>query len=205
MKDLMLLRFACKHFDVTKKIDSALLHEVLDITRLSPSSYGLQAWKFIVITNQELKEKLAPAAYNQPQITESAALVVFCGRTDISGDQGVIARYVAKAKADLQMSEEQVKGFTGMLTGDLPNRPPEALKAWTQHQVYLAAMTLMLAAAEKGIDTAPMEGFDPGKFAEILGLPEYMHPAVIVAMGYRNMTQPPKTRFDFDDVVEMRA
>ncbi len=203
--ELMEWRFACKHFDQNKKIDDKSLRDILNTARLSPSSYGLQPWKFIVITNDDIKKQLAPACYNQPQITESSALVFFCARTDIQGDDGMVQKYIKKFQKDMNPSEEQLKGFSGMLTGDLYNRSPEALQAWTQRQVYIPAMTLILAAAEKGIDSCPMEGFDPGKVTQILQLPSFIIPTVLVALGYRSMNQPPKTRFDFNDVIEIRS
>lgn len=204
MKELMQWRFACKHF-TDQKLDDATLHELLDNARMSPSSYGLQAWKFIVVTNKDLKQKLAPACYSQPQITESSALVFFCARTDIEGENGVLNRFIKKSHADLNKTDEESAQFKAMLEGDLLNRTPEARKAWAQRQVYIPLMTLITSAAEKGIDSCPMEGFVPDKVAEALELPEYLHPTAIVALGYRNMEQPRKTRFDFEEVVEIRS
>jgi nitroreductase len=205
MKDLMQWRFACKHFDKTKKIDESMLKDLLDTARLAPNSFGLQAWKFMVIVNDELKAKLAPACYNQSQITEASALVFFCARTDIEGEEGVLNRYMIKSQADLGKTDEEREAYREMIGGLVKSKSPEGQKNWVQRQVYLPAMTLILAAAEKGIDSCPMEGFNPEAVAEVLGLPAFMHPTVLVSLGYRNMPQPPKTRFDFDDVVEIRA
>lgn len=205
VKDLMKSRFACKHFDKAKKIDDSALKDLLDTTRLAPNSYGLQGWKFIVITNDELKAKLAPACFNQPQITEASALVFFCARTDIEGENGVLNHYMLKSQKDLGTTDEQRESYREMIGGFVKSKSPEDLKTWLQKQVYLPAMTLILAAAEKEIDSCPMEGFNPQGVAEVLSLPATLHPTVLVSLGYRNMPQPPKTRFDFDDVVEIRA
>lgn len=201
MREAVEFRFACKHFDVNKKVEDSVLHELLDLTRLSPSSYGLQPWKFIVIKNEELKSALAPACYGQPQITEAPCVVVMCARTDIVN---VLEEYVAKSKVDLGYTDEQSEGFKQMIVGSVLSRVDEDIKVWAQKQVYLAGMSLMLVAAEKGIDSCPMEGFQPDKVSEVLGLSKELVPTLIVPLGYRNMEQPKKTRFDFEAVVEER-
>ncbi|MDP2642247.1 MAG: NAD(P)H-dependent oxidoreductase [Candidatus Peregrinibacteria bacterium] len=204
MKEVVEFRFACKHFDAAKKIEDGVLHELMDLTRLSPSSYGVQPWKFIVVTNEDLKKALAPACYNQPQIVEASCVVVMCARTDLAGDNGVLHHYVLKSKADLGYSDEESVSFGNMLSTSLLSKSSEELKAWAQKQVYLAGMELMLVAAEKGIDSCPMEGFEAAKVSEVLGLAKDIIPTLIVPLGYRNMEQPKKTRFDFDVVVEER-
>jgi len=201
MRDVVAFRFACKHFDAAKKIEDGVLHEILDLTRLSPSSYGLQPWKFIVIENDDMKKALAPACYNQPQITEACCVVVMCARTDVVK---VLDEYSAKSKADLGYTDEQSEGFKKMIIGAVLSRVDEDIKVWAQKQVYLAGMSLMMIAAEKGIDSCPMEGFEPAKVSEVLGLPQELVPTLVVPLGYRNMEQPKKTRFDFDAVFEER-
>lgn len=204
MRETVEFRFACKHFDAAKKIDDGVLHELLDLTRLSPSSYGVQPWKFIVVENDGLKAALAPACYGQPQIMESSCVVVMCARTDLAGDNGVLNQYVVQSKADLGYNDEQSEGFKKMLDSFLLSKSDEELKVWAQKQVYLAGMQLMLVAAEKGIDSCPMEGFDPAKVSEVLGLPKELVPTLIVPLGYRNMEEPKKSRFVFEAVVEER-
>ncbi len=201
MKDIMQFRFACKHFDVAKKVEDSVLRELLDLTILSPSSFGLQPWKFIVIKNQELKNTLAPACYNQPQIVESSCVVVMCARTDIAK---ILEEYCVKSKADLGYTDEQTEAFKNMIVGSILSRVDEDIKVWAQKQVYLAGMSLMLIAAERGVDSCPMEGFDPAKVSAVLGLPTELVPTLIVPLGYRNMEEPKKTRFDFDAIVEER-
>lgn len=201
MREVVEFRFACKHFDVSKKIDDGVLHELMDLTRLSPSSYGLQPWKFIVIKNDELKKALAPACYNQPQIVEASCVVVMCARTDVSK---VLEEFSAKSKADMGYTDEQSEGFKKMVNSVILSKSDDEIKTWAQKQVYLAGMNLMTVSAEKGIDSCPMEGFEASKVSEILGLSKELTATLIIPLGYRNMEQPKKTRFDFADVVEER-
>lgn len=200
----MEFRFACKHFDTEKKIDVDVLHEILDLTRLSPSSYGVQPWKFIVVETEDLKKALAPACYNQPQITEACCVVVMCARTDLAGDNGAIHQHVLKSKEDFGNSDEKSAAFENMISTSLLSRSSQEIKAWSQKQVYLAGMSLMIIAAEKGVDSCPMEGFEPAKVSEVLGLSEDLVPSLIIPLGYRNMEQPKKTRREFADIIEER-
>ena len=204
MKEVVNFRFACKHFDAAKKIDDGVLHELLDLTRLSPSSYGVQPWKFIVVKNDDLKKALTPACYGQPQVEEASCVVVMVARTDLAGDNGVLNQHVVQSKADLGYTDEESEGFKKMIDSVLLSKSDEELKVWAQKQVYLAGMQLMLVAAEKGIDSCPMEGFEPAKVSEVLGLSKELVPTFVVPLGYRNMEEPKKSRFAFEAVVEER-
>ena len=205
IKELMEWRFACKHFDANKKISETDLKDILDTTRLAPSSFGLQAWKLVAVTNQDLKNQLAPVCYNQPQITEASALVFLCARTDLMGEQGALEDYLKVYEGVTGKTEQEMEGFKNMVGGRIAGMPADAAKIWIQKQVYIPVQTLILAAAEKAIDSCPMEGFDPNGVAKVLGLPENVVPTVLVSLGYRNMEAPQKVRFPFADIVEIRA
>lgn len=204
IKELMEWRFACKHFDQNKQIPEAELREILEAARLAPSSNGLQAWRFIVVTNQELRQKLLPACYNQAQITEASALVFFCARTDLLGEKGIINRWVEYTKKEQGRSDEESVKYKAYLESGVVRKNDSEVLNWVQKQVYIPAEVLILAAAEKGIDSCPMEGFIPAEVAKVLELPEYLTPTVLVSLGYRNMEQPKKVRFSFEEVVEFR-
>lgn len=204
IKELMEWRFACKEFDAEKKISKEDLEYILECARLAPSSFGLQAWKFIVITNEELKAKLAPACYSQPQITQSSALVFLCARTDVAGDEGMISKYTDHYRRENNKTEEEAGKFRAMMDGTVAMRGEDGTKTWLQKQAYLPAQVAMLAAAEKGIDSCPMEGFDPVGVSGVLELPDFIHPTVLVTLGYRKGAQPKKIRFPADMVIEYR-
>ncbi|MGL5831005.1 MAG: NAD(P)H-dependent oxidoreductase [Candidatus Altimarinota bacterium] len=202
-KELMQWRFACKQFDPSKKIEKAVLEDLMDTTRLTPSSFGLQSWKFIVITNKELQEKLKPAGFGQAQITDASALVFLCADTDVLGEKGTLERYMQ----DLQKggkTMEQLEGFKQMIAGRAGGVSEADKNIWVQKQVYIASMTLMLAAAEKEIDSCPMEGFDPAGVAKVLELPANLIPTVLVSLGYRVGQAPQKSRLSLDEIVEFR-
>jgi len=202
--ELMNWRFACKHFDETKKISDSDLKDIMEVARLTPTSFGLQAWKFIVVTNQELKAKLAPACYNQTQITEASALVFCCAKTNLLGEKGELYDYIELYKKETNKTDVDVAGFKGMLEGMLNGKKSEDNTVWVQKQVYLAASAIILAAAEKEIDSCPMEGFNPAEVAKVLELPADVLPTVLVSMGYRKMEAPKKIRFPYENVVEIR-
>ncbi len=204
IKELMEWRFACKQFDEQKKIPENVLKDILETARLSPSAYGLQAWKFIVVTDAEVKAQLAPVCYNQPQITQSAALIVCCIRTDVMGENGVVEKYSNLSGREQNKSEEEVAKFKERLNGTMKMMGDDGVKVWLQKQIYIPAESMILAAAEQGIDSCPMEGFEAAGVAKVLELPEYLIPTILVPLGYRNMEQPKKIRFGMDEVVEWR-
>ena len=203
--ELMEWRFACKKFETNKQIADADLKDILDSARLTASSFGIQAWKFIVVTNKELREKLAPVCYNQPQITEASALVFFCAKTDLTGIGGVVQKYIESYKTANNKTDADVDGYKQMILGNADRLGEAGVLTWTQKQTYLAAQTLMMAAAEKGIDSCPMEGFDAEGVAKVLELPANVKPAVLVTLGYRVGDAPVKVRFPMEEVVEFRA
>lgn len=197
-------RFACKSFDSSKTISDEELNDLLNTTILSPSSFGVQAWKMVVVMNKELREKLAPVCYNQPQIMEASVLVFFCARTDLLGEQGMVQKFINSYQKVAGKTEQETAGYRDMIAGTIQQKGSEGSLTWVQKQVYMPVQTLILAAAEKGIDSCPMEGFDPAGVAKALELPEYMHPTVLVSLGYRNMEAPAKVRFALEEMVEMR-
>lgn len=197
-------RFACKNFDSQKKISREELRDLLDTTRLSPSSSGLQAWKFVVVTNQQLRENLYAVCHSQAQIREASALVFCCARTDLLGEDGVIENYSKLYQKENAKTDEETLKFKERLGKGISGKDAEWRKHWVQKQVYIAVETLILAAAEKGIDSCPMEGFDAEGVAKVLRLAEGVVPTVLVSLGYRNGEQPKKIRFDLDDIIDIR-
>lgn len=179
-------RYAAKNFDPNKKISSKDLDTLLEAIRLSPSSYGLQPWKFLVISNPEVREQLKGAAFGQAQVTEASHLLVFCVKTDLG--QKEIEAYINDMAQTRGMPAENLNGFKQMLEGfasSLPNA--EAKINWGKKQAYIALGFGLFAAAEMQIDSCPMEGFDPQAFDQILGLAEKgLTTAVICPIGYRS-------------------
>ena len=198
-------RYATKEFDPTKELSKVQLDTILESMRLTASSYGLQPWKFVVVENTEIREKLKAAAWNQSQITDASALVVLCTRTDINPEY--VDMYMKHVSEVRSIPVEQLSGFADMIKGTLSRRTPEQVVEWSTRQVYIALGTALLTAAEMKIDACPMEGFDSGSFDSILDLPsKNLTSRVCLTLGFRSdkdsMAHVSKVRFADSEVIE---
>lgn len=178
-------RYATKKFDVTKKVSDEDLETLLEATRLSASSYGLQPYHIFVITDQEIKEKLKPASWNQSQITDASHIIVFANATDFGEE--LVDDFLTNVSETRNIPEEGLKGYSDFMKSKLMDLPAETKNNWTAKQAYIAFGNMMQAAAELKIDTCPMEGFESDTYNEILGLNEKNLNAVLVLpIGYRS-------------------
>ena len=177
-------RYATKKFDHTKKLSPEQLDELLKAVQLSPSSAGLQAYKVIVVEDAAIKEQLRMAANNQAQLTDASQVIIFASETNL--DEVYAKNYIDLVAKTRSVERENLAGFEQMIVGNI-NRLDDAQKlAWSHKQTYIALGVLLTAAAELGIDTCPMEGFNAAKFDEILGLKEKgLTTSVIAAIGFR--------------------
>ena len=201
-------RYATKKFDPSKKIsatDWAVLEQALILT---PSSYGLQPWKFIVVTDQALKAQLRPASWNQSQVEDCSHLVVFTAKKDVT--EADLDQFIARTAEVRGASIESLAGYKGFMLGDLVKGPRHAfIHEWAARQTYLALGSLMTAAALLGVDACPFEGIEPAKYDAILGLEGSGYATISACpMGYRaeddKYASAPKVRFTAKDVVEHR-
>lgn len=178
-------RYATKQFDATKKVSEENIELLKEAISLAPTSYGLQAFKVLVVTNQELKDKMSAAAWGQSQVKDASHVFVFAGYAGVSEDH--IDEYI-NLKADLSgIDAEQLKGYADFMKNSIGNMPADMQTIWNSKQTYIALGNLMLAAAELKIDTCPMEGFAGDQIDEILGLPEMgLHAALLCPVGYRH-------------------
>ena len=155
----------------------------------SPSSFGLQPYTVIVVENQDIKKKLREVCFDQAQIEECSSLFVFCAFCDV---ESRIEEYLTRTKA------EHLRPIMARFFDNLPDK-----LAWCKHQAYIALGFGLAAAAEKKITTCPMEGFIPGKVAEILGLDDNLVPSVLLTVGKEgdNSKLPPRFRFNRDELI----
>ena len=193
--DAMRWRFATKKFDATKKLTAVQLDSILEPVRLSASSFGLQPWHFVVVSNQEVKLKLQTAAYGQAQLADASHIVVFTAKLDV---MKALDDYVASTAENRGVAIEELAGMKEYMAGSF-NAKTDA-PAWMARQPYIALGTLLETAALLQIDACPMEGFDPAQFDEILGLKEKGLTSVcIAALGFRSSEDAtanvPKNRF----------
>ncbi len=198
----MAFRHACKIFDENKKINDEELHYILEVARTSPSSFGLEGWKFLVITNDALREKLRPACWNQVQITSCSHLVVLLA--EIEGakvESGKPARQLGRRGMD----DETLKGYVALYGNHLSEtlKSDKNIYAWTAKQTYIAGANMMTAAAFIGIDSCPIEGFEKERVEEILELDTTKwQVAMLLPLGYRLNAQSTQLRLPFEEVVE---
>lgn len=200
--EAMDFRHACKVFDDTKRISDEDMKYILEAGRKSPSSFGMEAWKFLVITNEDLKARIRPACWDQPQITTCSHLVIVLAGIDcVKVESGIPAKRFARR----EMPQEKKDFYLGLYAGHLDNTlsSDENTYAWTARQTYIAAGNMMTAGAIKGIDSCPIEGFDKTKVEEILGLdPKKWQLSLVLPFGYRINEQSSQLRVPFEEVVE---
>jgi nitroreductase len=198
-------RYAVKKFDPAKKISTADWTVLEQALILSPSSVGLQPWKFVIVTDPAMKARLKPAAWDQSQVTDCSHFVVFTVRRDLGADH--VDRHISRMAEVRGVTAESLGKFRQMITGNLDKARAEArLDTWQSHQLYIALGQFMAGAAVIGVDTCPMEGFEPDKFDEILALKGTGFASVVCcAAGYRaaddKYATTKKVRFKPDDVI----
>ena len=195
----MHFRHACKAFDESRKIPENDLHFILETGRMSPSSFGLEQWKFLVIQNPELKAKLRPHCWNQVQITSCSDLVVLLAKKQMRSSNP----YVQAQLKRWGLPDEDYVGLIDLYKNFVDIRSDDELNCWASKQCYIASGNMMTAAAYIGIDSCPIEGFDKAKVEAELGIDlESYEVSHIVAFGYRVNEQQARHRLDFDEVVE---
>ena len=196
-------RYATKKFDSEKKINQKEFEDIIEALRLSPSSYGLQPWKFIIVNNKDMRDKIRVAAYDQPQITDASQIIIFANKKNI--DDKLVDDYMQFVSKEKDIDVNNLQGFKGMINGSFSGKTNEELRAWATFQLYLSVGSLLTSCAVLEIDACPMEGFDKSKVDEILGLEALnLESRVIVALGYRSSDDKSATakkiRFPKEDV-----
>ena len=195
-------RHACKVFDENKKISDDEMHYILEAGQKSPSSFGMEAWKFLVITNEDLKAKLRPFCWDQVQVTSCSHLViVLAGIENAKVESGMPKKRFTRR----DMPQETLDFYMDIYAKHLEKilSTDDNIYAWTAKQSYIALGNMMTAAAFVGIDSCPIEGFEKDNVEDVLGLDTSKYQvAVIVPFGYRINEQPTQLRLPFDEVVE---
>ncbi|MDF2157104.1 NAD(P)H-dependent oxidoreductase [Algoriphagus sp. CAU 1675] len=179
-------RYATKLFDPNKKISEENLELLKEAVRLSVSSYGLQLYKILIIEDQSIRQKLREHSYDQPQITDSSQLFVFCNYNSnfCSGVEEYIDLVIETNHAD----SENLKNYGKSIKEDIRKMSSSERNSWSEKQCYVAMNNLLMACAELRIDSCPMEGFDSTAYNEILGLRNQgLNAAIIVPVGYRSV------------------
>ncbi len=198
-------RYATRKFDPTKKIADDVWAALEQALVLAPSSMGLQPWKFLVVQNPEVRTRLHAASYKQAQVTDCSHLVVFAVHKNIGTPH--VEKFIERVASVKNVTTESLAGFARMIQGNLTKAAAEGrLDTWQTHQVYIALGHFIAAAAIMGVDSCPMEGIEPEKYDEILGLAGGDYATVVVcAAGYRaeddKYAIARKVRFEPKDVI----
>ncbi len=199
-------RYATKQFDASKKIPDDLWAALEDALVLTPSSFGLQPWKFLVIKDPALREKLRAASWNQTQVTDASHLVVFAVRR--TAGEADVDRLIERT-VEVRATPDGAARLGGMKKVILQFIEHTPVLEWHKRQAYIALGNFLTSAALLGLDTCPLEGIDPAQYDEILGLPEQgLATAVAATAGYRAATDGyaalAKVRYAKSEVIEYR-
>ena len=177
-------RYAVKRMN-GNKVSQDKLDTLLDAITLSASGFGLQPYQIFMVEDADLKAKIQPIAYGQPQIVESSHLLIFAAWNEVTEAQ--IDAYMNLIAETRGMSLSDLGDFKGAIAGSMKYKSKEQQAEWADRQVYLAMGTALAAAGELQLDTTPMEGFIPAKLDELLGLEaKGLHSVLILAIGERD-------------------
>jgi len=197
-------RYATKKFDPSRQIPPDTWSALEKSLVLTPSSYGLQPWKFFVVTNPATKAQLPAISWNQQQPKDCSHMVVFATRVNLG--ESDIDRYLDRVSEIRGQTVESLAGFKQVMIGSLSD--PFDVDKWAAHQVYIALGQFMACAAILAVDTCPMEGIEPDRYDEVLGIgAQGYHTVVGCAAGYRSPddknAEKPKVRFRPEDVIQV--
>jgi nitroreductase len=208
LQETLSWRYATKKFDPSKRIPSDVWKALEASLVQAPSSFGLQPYKFIVLTDPALREKVKAVSWNQSQVVDCSHYVILTYRKDLGAEW--VDKFMARTAEVRGSTIESLQGYRGIILGALAGGPMAGkVDDWAIRQAYIAFGTLMLAAAELGVDACPIEGMMASQVDEILGLgAQGLGSVAACALGYRSPDDKyatlPKVRFPVETLVEYR-
>ena len=197
-------RYATKKFDADKKVSAQDLQTVLQSLRLAASSYGLQPWKFVLVNNAEVRNRLLEHSMNQNQVVDASHLIVLCRKTKLT--EADVDSYVEDTANTRGVELSSLEAYSGMMKESIKSKDESAMQIWMEKQIYIALGTVLTTCAAIGIDSCPMEGFDRANYNRILGLTEKgLTSVVLCPIGYRSADDKygdaKKVRFSLDQLI----
>jgi nitroreductase len=178
-------RYATKKFDPTRSVAKADVEMILEAGNLTASSYGLQPYQFVLLTNRELREQLVASSYGQRQVVDSSHLIVIAIRTDI--DERYIRNFTKFKEIQRGLAVGSLDDYAGMMIKSILGMDGEARLQWAARQAYIAMGTMLAACAIAGVDSCPMEGFVSQDYDERLKLGDrHLHAQLLLPIGYRS-------------------
>lgn len=182
--DTLNWRYATKKMDASKSVPEDKVNRILEAIRLSASSSGLQPYQVIVVKNKALREQIVPHAWNQQQIVDGSHLLVFAAWDNYTEQR--INTMFDLVNEERGFTNEGWEAYRQKILAAYPPRPAEVNYEHAARQAYIGLGTALIAAAEEGVDSTPMEGFDPEKVDEILDLKEKgLRSVILLPLGYR--------------------
>lgn len=205
--DALRWRYAVRVFDPTKTIPANTWEALEKSMVLTPSSFGLQPWKFLVITDKSVQEQLLPLTWYQRQVADCSHLVVFMAKTEFHRED--IEKFVQDTANTRGLEREALEGFFNSMEKFRVRLSAEEAILWAQRQCYIAQGQMMLATSLLGIDACPMEGFNAKAYDAFLhenfGLAGYSS-TLLLPCGYRSETDKyanePKVRYTVEEMVQ---
>ena len=195
-------RYAVKRFDASRRLPDATWQALEQSLILTPSSYGLQPWRFFVITDQSVKDQMPALSWNQSQPRDCSHMVVFAARRTM--DAAYVDHYMTSVQTTRGLASGATDRYRDVLVRIVEGQPSPL--DWNARQVYIALGQLTVAAAVIGVDTCAMEGFQTDAYDRLLGLDESEYTSVVAcAVGYRHpedaQATARKVRFDAEQLV----
>ena len=177
-------RYAVKKFD-TKKLDQETVDYIIDAGLLSATSYGLQAYKLIVVKDEAIREKLVEHSWGQTQVKDASHLLVLAHHTDVSTEE--INAYIELISTTRSIPKDALEGYGKFMDDTIGKMTNDVKTIWLAKQTYIVLGTLMTACAVKGVDSCPMEGFSAPEYDKILGLDKLgLTTTALLPIGFRS-------------------
>ena len=199
-------RYATKAFDATKKIPADVWQTLERALVLTPTSYGLQPYKFLVINDPVKRAELLPHSWNQKQVVEASHFVVFTARTQMT--EADVTKLIQRTSDIRKIPAKSLNFYRDLMLGDIVNGPRgKTAHEWAARQTYIALGNLMTCAAVLGVDACPMEGLSPAEYDRVLDLNGSGYATVVAcALGYRAATDKyaglAKVRYEAKELVQ---
>ena len=205
--DALQWRYATKVFDATKKSPADVWDALEKSLVLTPTSYGLQPYQFLVVQDAAKRAALLPNSWGQKQVVDCSHFVVFTARTEMKDAD--VDKLIARTVELRKLPVGSLDAYRGMMIGDIVNGPRGKIAhEWAARQVYIALGNLMTCAAVLGVDACPMEGINPTEYDKILGVAGTGYKTVVaLALGYRAASDKyaslAKVRFETSELVKV--
>jgi len=199
-------RYATKVFNADKKISQTDRDSIIESFRLSPSSFGLQPWKLVLVQDQNLKDALVEHSWGQKQISDCSDLFVLCRKDNFSDTN--IEEFISDIAQTRWITTDDLKWYEDMMKWFMSQMDESQKNTWIDKQIYIALGTMMTVCADIEVDACPIEWFDPAKYDEILWLNEkWISSVVVLPVWYRDSSDSyidlKKVRFSKEEILEI--